>query len=174
MSSDCPRVIVLFCQREMIRTFNSASEKPRPALTRRLYLIVGHRTIGLSLSTGRGATAAAFVRRAFRRRDLRPGYGMALAVCSEGHRWIGWLQNLKRAGRTWSKCVRTRRCQSLRKSVCHCYTSWSFERGQVELTIVLYLLIVLDRLSWLFKSVNVLQGQALSDKLIANTSYNQR
>ena len=65
---------------------------------------------------------------------------------------------MKGAGCTWSKCVRTRRCQSLRKSVCHCYTSWSFERGQVELTIVLYLLIVLNRLSWLFKSVNVLQG----------------
>ena len=75
MSSDfLNKVAVLFCQCEMIRTFNSASENPRPALTRRLYLIVGHRTIGLSLSTGRGATAAAFVRRAFRRRDFRPGY----------------------------------------------------------------------------------------------------
>lgn len=55
------------------RTFSSASEKPRPARTRRLYLRVGQRTMGRSLSTGRGATAAAFWRRALRRRDLRPG-----------------------------------------------------------------------------------------------------
>ena len=65
-------------------------EKPRPARTRRLYLRVGQRTIGLSLSTGRGATAAALERRAFLRLSLRPG---------------------------WSKWTRTRRCQSLRKSV---------------------------------------------------------
>jgi hypothetical protein len=54
-------------------TFNSVKVKPRPARTRRLYLIVGHRTIGLSLSTGRGATAAAFERRALRRLSFRPG-----------------------------------------------------------------------------------------------------
>lgn len=83
---------VLYCQCEDIRTFSSASEKPRPALTRRLYLIEGHRTTGLSLSTGRGATAAAFVRRAFRRRDLRPGYGIALASCSERRSWMGRLE----------------------------------------------------------------------------------
>lgn len=55
------------------RTFNSVRVKPRPARTRRLYLIVGHRTIGLNLSTGRGATAAAFERRALRRLSFRPG-----------------------------------------------------------------------------------------------------
>jgi len=38
--------------------------------------MVGHLTIGLSLSTGRGATAAAFERRALRRLSLRPGYTM--------------------------------------------------------------------------------------------------
>ena len=54
-------------------TFSSVSEKPRPVRMRRLYLIVGQRTIGFSLSTGRGATAAALARRAFRRRCLRPG-----------------------------------------------------------------------------------------------------
>jgi hypothetical protein len=54
-------------------TFNSVRVKPRPARTRRLYLIVGHRTMGLNLSTGRGATAAAFERRALRRLSLRPG-----------------------------------------------------------------------------------------------------
>lgn len=48
--------------------------KPRPARTRRLYLIVGHRTIGLNLSTGRGATTAALERRALRRLSFRPGY----------------------------------------------------------------------------------------------------
>jgi hypothetical protein len=46
---------------------------PRPARTRRLYLRVGHRTIGLSLSTGRGARAAAFARRASRLRTFEPG-----------------------------------------------------------------------------------------------------
>ena len=152
------KVIVLFRQCVKIHTFNSASENPRPALTRRLYLIVGHRTIGLSLSTGRGATAAAFVRRAFRRRDLRPGYGSHISSLFRRPPLERLAPKLKGARPTWSKCVRTRRCQSLRKSVCHCYTSWSFERGQVELTIVLYLLIVLDRLSWLFKLVNILQG----------------
>lgn len=40
-------------------TFSSARVKPRPARTRRLYLIEEHRTTGRSLSTGRGATAAA-------------------------------------------------------------------------------------------------------------------
>jgi len=54
-------------------TFNSSNENPRPALTRRLYLIVGHRTTGLSLSIGLGAMAAAFDKRAFLRRSLRPG-----------------------------------------------------------------------------------------------------
>ena len=89
---------VLYRQCEDIRTFSSASENPRPALTRRLYLIEGHRTTGLSLSTGRGATAAAFVRRAFRRRDLRPGYGPALASCSERRSWMGRLEKrLRRA-----------------------------------------------------------------------------
>ena len=32
------------------------------------------------------------------------------------------------------------------------------KRGQVELTVVLYLLVVLDRLSWLLKSVNASQA----------------
>ena len=36
--------------------------------------MVGQRTMGRSLSTGRGATAAALVRRALRRRNLRPGW----------------------------------------------------------------------------------------------------
>lgn len=54
-------------------TFNSSNENPRPALTRRLYLMVGHRTTGLSLSIGLGAMAAAFDKRAFLRRSLRPG-----------------------------------------------------------------------------------------------------
>jgi hypothetical protein len=63
---DCPSIVV--------NTFSSARVKPRPARTRRLYLTVGHRTTGRSLSTGRGATAAALARRASRRRCLRPGY----------------------------------------------------------------------------------------------------
>ena len=54
-------------------TFSSARVKPRPARTRRLYLMVGHRTTGRSLSTGRGATAAALAMRASRRRCFRPG-----------------------------------------------------------------------------------------------------
>jgi hypothetical protein len=54
------------------QTFNSIKVKPLPALRRRLYLIVGHRTTGRSLSTGRGATAEALERRACLRRCLRP------------------------------------------------------------------------------------------------------
>ena len=46
------------------------------------------------MSTGRGATAAAFVRRAFRRRDLRPGYGGALASSSERRSKMGQLQGV--------------------------------------------------------------------------------
>lgn len=42
-----------------VHTFSSMSVKPRPVRTLRLYLMVGHRTIGRSLSTGRGARAAA-------------------------------------------------------------------------------------------------------------------
>ena len=56
-----------------ICTFSSARENPRPARTRRLYLIVGQRTTGLNLSTGRGATLMAFSLRALRRRCFRPG-----------------------------------------------------------------------------------------------------
>jgi len=55
-------------------TFSSTREKPRPARTRRLYLMPGQRTMGRSLSTGRGATATALAERAFLRRFLRPGY----------------------------------------------------------------------------------------------------
>ena len=67
--SSSPRVC-LHCK----ITFSSSRVKPRPARTRRLCLTVGQRTIGLSLSTGRGATAAALERRALRRLSLRPGY----------------------------------------------------------------------------------------------------
>ena len=55
------------------RTLSSVRVKPRPARTRRLYLMVGQRTMGRSLSTGRGATLAALATRALRRRCLRPG-----------------------------------------------------------------------------------------------------
>lgn len=57
-----------------IHTFSSAREKPRPARTRRLYLIVGQRTTGRSLSVGRGATAAALAMRASRRLFFLPAY----------------------------------------------------------------------------------------------------
>ena len=39
----------------------------------------GQRTIGFSLSTGRGGRAASFVRRALRRRDLRPGCRLSVS-----------------------------------------------------------------------------------------------
>lgn len=45
--------------------------------------MVGQRTIGRSLSTGRGATAAALAIRALRRRNLRPGYQNALEFSFE-------------------------------------------------------------------------------------------
>jgi hypothetical protein len=55
--------------------------KPLPALRRRLYLIVGHRTTGRSLSTGRGATAEALARRACLRRCLRPAWRDIRQTC---------------------------------------------------------------------------------------------
>lgn len=89
-------------------TFSSAREKPRPARTRRLYLMEGQRTMGLSLSTGRGATATALVRRALRRRDLRPGWGLAVSdsfglvdSCVEGGCggvWVGGFVYLVEVG----------------------------------------------------------------------------
>ena len=62
------------CVDVIFRTFSSINVNPRPARTRRLYLTVGQRTTGRSLSTGLGATLAAFDRRAARLRDLRPGW----------------------------------------------------------------------------------------------------
>ena len=56
------------------RTFSSIKVNPLPALVRRLYLIVGHRTTGRSLSTGRGATAEALATRACRLRCFRPAW----------------------------------------------------------------------------------------------------
>ena len=53
---------------------SSTREKPRPGRTRRLYLIVGQRTTGLSLSTGLGATFAALATRALRLDFFLPGY----------------------------------------------------------------------------------------------------
>lgn len=48
---------------------------------------------------------------------------------------------------TWSKCVRTRRCQSLRKSM-GCISIRGFsDTSSDKLTVVLDLLIVFDRLS---------------------------
>jgi hypothetical protein len=114
--------------------------KPRPARTRRLYLTVGHRTTGRSLSTGRGATAAALARRFSRRRCLRPGYSRknismlvgrnSFKQFSSPHfnrsqsvdfnsveRYSWWGRKIFFRGRTWSKCTRTRFCQSLRKSI---------------------------------------------------------
>lgn len=56
------------------RTFSSARVKPRPARTRRLYLMLEHRTTGRSLSIGRGARAAALALRATRLEAFLPGY----------------------------------------------------------------------------------------------------
>lgn len=58
----------------ILHTLSSAKLKPRPARTRRLYLMEGQRTTGLSLSTGRGATAAAFAMRASLRDFFLPAY----------------------------------------------------------------------------------------------------
>ena len=79
-------------------TFSSAREKPRPARTRRLYLMEGQRTMGLSLSTGRGARAAALVRRALRRRDLRPGCGLCVSDWLRACGWCVWRLGM---GRSW-------------------------------------------------------------------------
>lgn len=101
-----------------LRTFNSANVKPRPARTRRLYLTVGQRTIGRSLSTGRGATFAAFSIRALRRFNFLAGWerqSQDIVVDEHCRRHCSQHGGCER-GITWSKCVRTRRCQSLRKS----------------------------------------------------------
>ena len=76
-------------------TLSSTSENPRPARTRRLYLMDGQRTIGLSLSTGRGARAAALERRALRRRDLRPGYVFNISMPPQ------YLSRLRACGCRW-------------------------------------------------------------------------
>lgn len=70
--SQLPRIFLQF--QVPIHTFSSAREKPRPARTRRLYLAVGQRTTGLSLSTGRGATEAALAWRALRLLFFLPAY----------------------------------------------------------------------------------------------------
>lgn len=128
-------------------TFSSARVKPRPARTRRLYLMVGHRTTGRSLSTGRGATAAALAMRASRRRCFRPGCAIHVSrpnsypakkifprfqvACDiVRNKRILWSGGGMLDSRTWSKCTRTRRCQSLWKSiqefVNHCsFNVWS-------------------------------------------------
>lgn len=116
-------------------TFSSARVNPRPARTRRLYLTVGQCTTGRSLSTGRGATAAALERRASRRRSLRLGYIRKSISQSNQTRsffidlFFLFLPHCKTyspvmrsigdigSNRTCSKCTRTRRCQSLRKSL---------------------------------------------------------
>ena len=133
----------------MDRTFSSAKVKPRPARTRLLYLMVGQRTTGLSLSTGRGATFAAFSWRLVRRRVLRPGWEEMSGHDFEVHYRRHCSQHSEcERGITWSKCTRTRRCQSLRKSATRQYFfNEHGESGELrELTVVLYLLIVLDRL----------------------------
>lgn len=104
-------------------TFSSASVKPRPSLTRRLCLMVGHRTTGRSLSTGRGATAAALERRASLRRDFEPGCTKESDKTNDfpsarPHSAISAGEDVRaRMFRTWSKWVRTRRCQSFRRSI---------------------------------------------------------
>lgn len=69
-----PSTASVFCCLRGIFTFSSERVKPRPARTRRLYLVVGHRTMGRSWSTGRGATAAALARRASRLWCFFAGY----------------------------------------------------------------------------------------------------
>jgi hypothetical protein len=124
-------------------TFNSAKVKPRPARTRRLYLMVGHLTIGLSLSTGRGATAAAFERRALRRLSFRPGYYMSEpATCSLDPR-------LYVPGRSELELVAANPFGNLSKIS----TTTPHQDLEEELTVVRYLLVVFDRhcyrcLSW--------------------------
>lgn len=81
---------------------------------------------------GRGATAAALAWRAFLRETFLPGYiwsnlsdrvqsfsqhdKMLRLVVGVRHLVHRWKSGLLQGNRTWSKWVRTRRCQSLRKS----------------------------------------------------------
>lgn len=138
-------------------TFSSAVVKPRPALTRPLYLTVGQWTTGRSLSTGRGATLAAFARRASRRLCLRPGYSTVSYVVNPAipaesiiEPIRSWSDSVKGRirGRTWSKYTRTRRCQSLWKSEKRLiHLPFSKHREVIQsLTVVLHLVVVHDRL----------------------------
>ena len=142
------------------RTLSSASENPRPARTRRLYFMVGQRTMGLSLSTGRGARAAALERRALRRRDLRPGYISFVSIsaqhvsrlrASEGMGRQRCRLKLGVCGFWWGLSYLVEVCadttlpilaEICKVSVCG---PWN-ERQRRGRTIVLYLLVVLDRL----------------------------
>jgi hypothetical protein len=130
------------------RTFNSTREKPRPARTRRLYLMVGQRTTGRSLSTGRGASLAALSWRALRLRILRPGYSknwMSGHCCA--------LQAPLLSGREGNYLVEVHAdtalpvlaeiCKELAMGILQCAST---RVGISGLTVVLDLLVVLDRL----------------------------
>lgn len=158
--------------------------KPRPARARRLYLMVGHRTIGLSLSTGRGATAAAFARRAKRRVTFFPGcFHRVVRTTPSKRRYLPCsCHNPTVQDRlTWSKCVRTRRCQSLRKSVVfnqppfpsRCCSSRCLSSKSGVLTVVGDLLVVLDRLQsgWL---ANRVQFSSISHSIETACGYRAR
>lgn len=130
----------------MQRTLSSEKVKPRPARTLRLYLRVGHRTIGRSLSTGRGARAAALTWRAVRREAFLPGYSKQSTSAS------GQLHpRCKRAripGRNGCEPSAASPCGSLSMDVSRCVGS---PRGSPAprrwvLTVVDELLVVLDRL----------------------------
>ena len=64
------------------------------------------------MSTGRGATAAAFERRARRRVTFLPGYSHRMSEFGP----ISIVVRSSAISRTWSKWHRTRRCHCLRKS----------------------------------------------------------
>ena len=120
-------------------TFSSSRVKPRPSLTRRLCLMVGHRTMGRSLSTGRGATAAALALRASLRRDFEPGWTRESDHNKFPSKNSGPTISAARcfrlgfgAFRTWSKWVRTRRCQSLRRSILQNQSSPNHRKKHVQ------------------------------------------
>ena len=123
-------------------TFSSASEKPRPARTRRLYLTVGQRTTGLSLSTGRGASLTAFSARALRRDFFLPGYCIALSglMCTTGAAALrvmrGDLPGRSARGHGAASPCGSLRCESA--EIIHL-------RGVYGCTVVGQLLVVLER-----------------------------
>jgi hypothetical protein len=112
----------------------------------------GHRTIGRSLSTGRGATAAAFARRATRRLAFLPGYfPKCQNICPSSNACPSAVNSGDEPGRSGTAHASANPCGNLWVGISFAILvglDWSAARRRrgFLLTVVGDLLIVLDRL----------------------------